>query len=440
MTLEIDNLEKKIKKNIYGKLQTVIVTFPAGLSDIALKEIETILKNPWFAQPFSGDIYLLKNEIFIKNIRMHAVIELLMRNQCLSDIRLIIFQGKAIGKEAFEKKCRSIHWNFFINKKMSLKIKVDSVASKAFHETALKEIISEIIKHDVIEVMSGENTNETTCLYAYLHKDRLTMSISLAGNPLYKRGYRGVLSASAPLREDAASACIQKSLEFAHKFNINFIPESIIIPFSGTGTFAFEYIQSYLNFSPVLFGREYALQKMPLFKPENFNFLVKKAKEKALFNSPNLNSICFYCIDNSNNANSAFIENTNLFRNALSKHNFEFSDNLVPLSTNFIEMDVSTVISSQNKNIGHVFLPLNPPYGIRLGKNTDSITLYKNIAHKINEISKITREEQKNLLGFILCPNEETWVAFYKNLVGAKTETYHFTQGGIDIRVCQFFI
>ena len=90
--------------------------------------------------------------------------------------------------------------------------------------------------------------------------------------------------------------------------------------------------------------------------------------------------------------------------------------------------------------IGNLFIPLNPPYGIRIGSNSDSNSLYKNIACKLNELSKITNKENANILGFILCPNEETWSVFCRNLLYKESETFHFTQGGIDIRVCLFYI
>ena len=455
-----ENLERKIKKNIYGKPQIAKITFPAGLGTAALEEIKATLGNLWFPQKFQSECSLLKNEILIDNIHMFALTELIMRCQCISDVRLVIFEGKAIGKEAFEKHCRSMNWNFFINKKMSLKIKVDSVASKAFHETGLKEILSKILKDHISEIVSGENTNETTCLYADLYKDKLTISISLAGELLYKRGYRGTLSASAPLREDAASSCIQKSMLFAKKINENFSPNTVMIPFSGTGTFAFEYLQSYFHFSPALCGREYALQKMPLFRQENFNFLLKKAKENCLFKSThndnqglnpiNLqNNIKFICIDNSKNANSSLSENMEIFKTSVIKNEFHFPIDIFlqnenskgPFyNDNFLKMDINNLINPEHKKFGNIFIPLNPPYGIRLGGNSDSVALYKNIASKLNEISKLIKKEHKNLLGFILCPSEETWSAFCRNLTHTEIETYHFTQGGMDIRVCQFYV
>ncbi|MEO8965254.1 MAG: hypothetical protein ABI370_11340, partial [Gammaproteobacteria bacterium] len=341
-----------------------------------------------------------------------------------------------------------IEWDFYINKKMSLKLKIDSVASKAFHETALKKILADSVKNYVSEVVSGENSIATTCIYADLYKNKLTLSISLAGEPLYKRGYRGTLSASAPLKEDAAACCIQSALQFAATLQKDFIPNTVIIPFSGTGTFAFEMLQFYFQLSPVLFEREYALQKMSFFGKESFNFLVKKADENCLLDKDRINEIRICCIDNSKNANIALLENITNFKKILAKQTTEIVDELFVrdlktdqpfFAKDFLTMDMTKIISDKAKRFGNIFIPLNPPYGIRLNRTSDSVDLYKNIARKINEISDLTKREQKHLCGFILCPTEETWSAFVKQLHYLKIETYHFTQGGLDIRVCQFF-
>lgn len=430
MTISTDHkLIKKIKKNIYGKPQSIQVQFPPGLGDAALAEANNILQSLWFPQKYTSQLNLLKNEVRIDQIHVFAATELLIRNFCFSDIRLIISEGKASGKSAFEKKCRDIEWNMFLNKNMSVKIKVDSVASHAFHETGLKEILTGIINDYVNDVVSGEDANPTTTLYAMLYKDRLTVSISLAGNPLYKRGYRGTLSASAPLREDMAACCIQKTL---HCYTDTFKPDTIIIPFSGTGTFAFEYLLSHFHISPGLIERDYALTYMPLFRKENFNFLLKKAKEHCLLTEqhawPDI-----LCIDNSANANAALLENLQSFKHAIEKNNFSLPNEplLDLVDSNFFDIHFT-------ENKGDVFVLMNPPYGIRIGKSADTNNLYKKIAVKINELAKVTQQYEKSLLGFILCPSQESWSAFCKELKCNKNETYHFTQGGMDIRVCQF--
>lgn len=428
-------LEKKIKKNIYGSPQTIHAIAPAGLGDTALTEAQSILNTPWFPQKYTSTFTLIKNDIRIANIHMFAITELLIRSQCLSDVRLVIYEGKTASKTSFKKKCSDINWAYFLDNNMTVKIKVNSVASIVFHETALKEILSEIIQDQVRDIVSGENTDETTCLYVDLYKNKLKISLSLAGNSLYKRNYRGTLSASAPLREDSAICCILKSIEFAHKKNPELNADTLIIPFSGTGTFGFEYLLHHYQIAPALLGRDYALQKMPLFKSEHFNFLIKKAKEYCLLSSPTrTNSPHLYFIDTSEKANNALNENLQTFKQAILK-NFnenEPSEKSI-FSENFVSMDLTKF---QNKST--IFIPMNPPYGIRLGNPADSINLYKQIAEKINELSKVIKP--KHLFGFILCPSEETWSIFTKTIKQATLDTYHITQGGLDIRVCQFFL
>jgi 23S rRNA G2445 N2-methylase RlmL len=448
----IENRERKIKKTIYGTPQRVKITYAAGMGKIALAEIQSILDNLFFPQKFSSEILLLKNEIRIYNIHMSAIIELLLRSLCIADIRLIILERKVVGKSMFKKKCQEIDWTLFLSKAMTLKIKVNSVASQAFHETSLKEILSDITTEYVSDVVSGEDTNETTCLDVNFYKNKLTVAISLAGHPLYKRGYRGILSASAPLREDAAACCIYNALEFASRFQPNFSPHTIIIPFSGTGTFAFEYLLANFHVPPALFSREYALQTMPLFRHESFEFLLKKTKEQCLFpvtTNQNTPLIQCYCIDNSVEANAAFLENIATFKKTVAENGLVFPNEFFPINSSttqptypddFLTMDIEKIITLDNQKIGNIFIPLNPPYGIRLGKKSNAVTLYKNIADKINIIANVSKKTQSKIAGFILCPDEETWSIFLKNLSSTESETYHFTQGGIDIRVCQFYI
>jgi hypothetical protein len=86
-----------------------------------------------------------------------------------------------------------------------------------------------------------------------------------------------------------------------------------------------------------------------------------------------------------------------------------------------------------------VFIPLNPPYGIRLGQSAGTTALYKQISQKMNAIASQVARGRKSVAGLILCPSEAAWTAFCRGVVGAEMETYHFTQGGLDIRVCNVF-
>ncbi len=202
------NLERQIKKNIYGKPQTAKLFYPPGFGETALLEIKTILSQLWFSQNTKNTCILNPKYIELSDTHISVLTEILLRTKCLSDIQLVLSKEKCKGKEEFKKICTQIKWNYFLNNKINVKIKVNSTASKAFHETGLKEIASNIIEPFIKSISTGENSNEDTTINFELYKDNLTVSLSLVGQPLYKRGYKKELKTLAPLREDLAACCI----------------------------------------------------------------------------------------------------------------------------------------------------------------------------------------------------------------------------------------
>lgn len=435
---EQENIEKKIKRNIYGKPQSILVIFPPGLSGIAHEEAEFILGHLWFQNKFESTITILKNALRIDQIHMSAVMELMMRGQCCTDIRLILSEGKVANMPVFEKKCEDIFWNFYVTPKMSVKLKVDVGASPALHEGAMREVLMNVLGDKIKRMVKGEDSEETTTIYVDVYKNNSLMSISLAGDPLYKRGYRSILSNSAPLREDIAASCILNALQFGAENNADFTREALLIPFSGTGTFLFEYWQIANLFAPVLFNRAYALQFMPLFRSDNYNYLLKKARDNCLMSS--FVPTNFYCIDNTQATHDALLKNMTNFKQAVVDNQFEWQDmenNNWLHDEDFLQMDIEKLFVDAPRN---VFMPINPPYGIRLGKSSETVKLYQQTARQINALSHTLKASGKNVLGFILCPSEDAWSQFCKTLMKANVYTYHITQGGLDIRVAQFYI
>jgi 23S rRNA G2445 N2-methylase RlmL len=435
--IEQHTLEKKIKRHLYGQPQSILVLFPAGLSSVARDEAQSILDNLWFQNKFDSKITVLKNALRIDQIHLFAVMELMMRGLCFTDIRLIISEGKSAHMTAFEKTCAQMSWDFYLTSAMSIKIKVDVGASPALHEGAIKEVIAHCISNKIKNIVSGEDAEETTLLYIDVYKYHAITSISLAGAPLYKRGYRSVLSHSAPLREDIAGGCIQKALQFAKANDADLSVDSLLVPFSGTGTFLFEYWLIHYQIAPALFDRIYAVQSMPLFRQDHFHFLLKKAREYCSIEQ--LASSHFCCIDNAESANAALLKNIENVEQAIKKNllPWHLDANQCFIQDDFLKMKVEEIVE---KVPGDVFIPLNPPYGIRFGNGSDTVQRYKRIAEKLNEIRSLKQKQHHNIFGFILCPTEAAWSIFCKTLASAKIETSHFTQGGLDIRVAVFYL
>jgi 23S rRNA G2445 N2-methylase RlmL len=433
------NLAKKIKRLIYGKPNTIKLAFPNGFSKAAWAECTEILANLWLSQKYVSTMELHENEIIVRNIHFSAINELLLRGLCFTDVRLVIAIKKISSNYAFEQYVKTLPWEYYLSANMVLKIKIKSIASRAFHETGLTQLLACTVMSYVKEVVKGEQTDETTSLYCDLYKNKLTISISLAGKPLYKRGYRSAFSASAPLREDIAASCLKKIALFVKQFDETYQPSLVLVPFSGTGTFAFEQFIQQNHLSSIAFQREFALCDMPLFRAETFQFLVKK----SLTYSSNLlrqtDSTHYVCIDHAAEANQAILSNETTLISKLQRCELPPIQSFIHYHTDdFLKMSLEQLITALDPK--DILLPLNPPYGLRLMQHQDTTAFYGEIADKINELSARQTLLHKKLSGFILCPTEASWNECRKRLKCQQQDTYHFNQGGLDIRVLQFYM
>lgn len=425
------NLERQIKKNIYGKAQKAKLFYPPGFAETACNEVKLILANLWYPQNTKNIVEIYPKYIELSETHISVLTEILFRSKCLSDIQLIIEEEKCKGKEEFNKICRNIKWSYYLTHNLILKLKVNSTASKAFHETGLKEIVNGILTPFVQNIVTGENSNEDACIHFELYKDKLTISISIAGQPLYKRGYKEELKTLAPLREDLAACCIQKYFNDLKKKHISILPDKVYVPFAGSGTFAFELHAYFQNICNHEYQKTFALNKLPLFKKENYNFLVKKADEEKA-RTKNLPTPEVLCVDT---ANSATV--------SIKKTCEKYSQLPVNLTISPLNLIIQNHDFFKNTDLGSdfnfLFVPINPPYGLRLKNKQETADFYRKIALKLNLLKSDHANRKCHIGGFILCPNEESWSIFYQTLNFNLKETYHFTQGGLDIRVCQFF-
>lgn len=424
------NIDKKIKRAIYARPQSVLIIFPPGLADAARVEAESILGDIWFSNKFTSKISLLKNAIRIDEIHMFAVMELMLRGKCFSDIRLILNESYMQNMQAAEKICRDVQWDYYLAPELRFRVKVDVALSPALHEGALKELLQEII--------GGSEDEGSALLHLDVYKYRSIMSLSLAGEPLYKRGYKSMLSKSAPLREDIAAACIQHALQFGLKQNAGFVSDILLLPFSGTGTFLIEYLSARYMVSPALFDRAYSLEQMPLFRADTFNHLRKQAKEHCKISQSASKN--YLAIDHAAEANEAMCDAIHAFAKAMQEHQLVWSgvnESQCPQLADFLKLDMQKIHAELD---GNVFMPMNPPYGIRLCKKNDTVDFYKQIAHQVNAVSEMANSRDKHVLGLILCPSEDAWSAFCKTLKNATMNTYHINQGGLDIRVAEFYV
>ena len=409
-------MNRSLKKNIFGKTQNASVQFAGGFSQLVYRQIQNLLENPYHPTKESPEIIEKGSEIYLNHSHIFTLMEILFRLNCISDIKINLANATFQNPQELLKSIQKIHYPLFFPEKSSIYLKIH------FHPMFAS------MQEKVLETFHQSLTSQDTSfnLEINIYKDRLWVSTSLAGEPLYKRGFRTTLSASAPLREDIAFSCIDQFFYSLQEKQIAFQPTVAYIPFSGTGTFLFEYMAYQFQLSPILYSRNFAMENFSFFKKETMDFCQKRAIQNIDKNK----QIQVVCQDHNHSANQSFQENLSSFLTILEKNNIPFlPDTISLLESDFFQTDMHQLFIHQA-----IFLPLNPPYGIRFSNGSSDMSgLYAGIAKKIVELAKTNQ-----VGGFILCPNESTWKFFLKELKGFTSFTYHLTQGGIDIRCCNF--
>ena len=83
-------------------------------------------------------------------------------------------------------------------------------------------------------------------------------------------------------------------------------------------------------------------------------------------------------------------------------------------------------------------LPLHPPYGLRLARDSDMEALYARLGQAVQRWAETADSSGGALVGFCLCPSEELWRAFMGGIKGMNVDTSHVSQGGLDVRLIAF--
>ncbi|MES2614441.1 MAG: hypothetical protein V4591_03400 [Bdellovibrionota bacterium] len=413
-----------------------IITFPSGFAKDTLTEIDNIFSRLWLEKKQRPIIKMEKHTICISNVHIDSLFEILMRSSVVTDVRLVIQEAQVVSKSNLKTTCNKIPWGDYLDESLPIKIKVNSIASQLFHEGAIKEVI----KTSTLASFCNEDSQIetlTNSLFFEILKDKLTVSVSLAGSELYKRNYKKSLTAAAPLREDIAHFCVKKSHNFLRQFLPTSKVSTLFVPFGGSGTFIFEFLINVFNLSNNFFGKKFIFESTSIFKEKTINFLNKKCLQESEKIECELKNIIY--LDNAENISKVFSDNFEFFEQKIKEKSENIFNKIHSIKLqkeyeNFLKLDVKKFVEQFSDN-EVVFMPLNPPYGLRQNSKADSAQFYTKIIQKINELGAALKQNKSSLCAFILCPSEETWSLAMNKMHTQNKETFHFTQGGLHIRV-----
>lgn len=432
------NLERRIKKHIHGKPQVLLLTPSPGFSKTLESEILQLLPQTIPAPT----LRIVEGQIWLHDAPLSLAYEILQKSHALREVELLVAKGRTSHEASLLKICEGVEWNMYLNPQIPLRITVDSVASHQFHERGIKETLLKHFANLNFKLFNNDNTESgiIQVLSLQLRRDVASFFLSLGGPQINHRAYKKSMNHKAPLKEDLAACAIIAHINAIESQKTKGI-SSIYVPFAGSGTLGYECVALILNLAPAQFQVPLNLSISPFFQQKTYDHLKKLSLLKALKEfsiSPQKINLQF--LEQNTDLCEQILQTTQLFKTTLPVESID-SLQITTEHQDFFEHPFPYLEQ-------HLFMPLNPPYGIRLEatsssesrpfKTESAANYYVKIAKKIDSEIKKSRNN-RHISGFILCPDEESWKSFQQHMTLAQFKTQHFSQGGLDIRLLHFW-
>ncbi len=379
-----------------------------GWLELVLDEVTSIIQSPLQKYKFEPKITLLKSTVKVHRCDWRQGLELLMRLTTAHDVEWLVLESKCNQWSEVDAILARVPWDSILPNR-GVPVHVSADASNGFTTASGK------LRDNFCRIAEVKHVSEGADFRfkIELRGEMLRILISLAGDPLYKRGYKSKMTAVAPLPEHQAAACARWVLSDLEK---DTKIETVFVPFAGSGTLGFETILALSGGGPGSFRRQFACDAFPATPAATMKFLRQKLRERLnQFHPPKV-------ILNDFNSSAIAILDENI-KGFSEKTNFEV-----------IEGDVFET-KIEFPSTGSILILLNPPYGNRLAQDSSIEDLYFRLGGYLN---KFNQTDKGRVWGGCICPDESSWRAFLESLKAKSVKTRHFTHGGNEMRIVKW--
>jgi putative N6-adenine-specific DNA methylase len=260
---------------------------------------------------------------------------------------------------------QAIHWEKLIPANRGLKIaKVRSRLSRLKAETSVQAVVHKAAAQRLCKAYQLARLPETgdeAEIRVYIDKDTVSLLLDLSGEPLFKRGYRKE-GGIAPLRETSAAAMLLLS-GWKRKY-------PLYDPFCGSGTIVAEALMYAWDMAPGI-GRGFAISGLLIADNE-----IEESVRAELRGKINFDRV-IRIAGTDEDAAAVKLAEANIGRvKALAQR--ENSQEAELPKVGALPMREARPLGEWGSESG--FIVTNPPYGRRLGDQTASEQIYKEMA------------------------------------------------------------
>jgi 23S rRNA G2445 N2-methylase RlmL len=407
---------------------------PPGFSTEVLKEVQSIIATLETARKFEIKVTQVGSDIVVTNASFDNLVEITCRARLLSDVRMRLLKKRCHSWASFETEINSFPWKQWFSPESTIAFRASASASEIENASRMRDISKTALTRAGF-LFADENP--TLKFDVNILKNTLTIDISLAGAPLSHRGWRAGTATLAPLREDLAASVIASTQNFVQ--NKCSVPvDFVFVPFAGSGTIGIELLLSSTDITPLLIPRVFGFRAFSAYRETMEKWLTKRLSMHVKSVMPRV-----YFVENHNKQFSELSANCAKVKEII-KNTGKGSAEIDCISGDFFAAETLPAFSpastsSKVMRPQHIFMPLNPPWGVRMtNKTTSAAAFYARLGARVESLSQEWEKQKIFVSGCALCPDEETWSAFKKCLKTLHSRTVHFTQGGRDIRLCMF--
>lgn len=268
---------------------------------------------------------------------------------------------------------QSIDWSLYLDPDMTLAVNATGKTKQLNHThfTALQ------VKNAIVDQQQAQFGDRSDVelkspdlqVSVHLEQDCCTVSLDSSGESLHRRGYRPAVGA-APLKESLAAALIQLS---------GWQPDQLFYdPLCGSGTLPLEASLKALNVAPGLFRERFGFETWLDADLDLLDELVQAAEASQREELP---APIWGSDRNSDVIDQAIVNATNC---GVSSHVY------------FTTLELEEVAAPADSGV----LFCNPPYGERLGRDSDLGAFYK-------QLGNVMKQRFKGWTAFVLSGNKE---------------------------------
>lgn len=254
-------------------------------------------------------------------------------------------------KNDLYKMAKTIRWEEFLTLKNTFSISANVSESDITHSNfaglRVKDAIADYFRDRTNKRPSVDARDPYIIINVHIHKNRATLSIDASGGALHKRGYREE-SVSAPMQETVAASIIKLSGWDGS------VP--LYDPMCGSGTLLCEALMAYCKIPAQVFRASFGFERLPDFNARLWEEIKLEARKNIL---P--------------------IEKGLISGSDVSEHSVN------AVKTNIMGLHYGNQIHIEQmdfediESIKDSMIITNPPYGIRMGKDTNLNKFYNSL-------------------------------------------------------------